>query len=243
MNQTRLIMGMPITIELSEMSGKDTAVVFNEAFDYFTYVDQKFSTYKEASEISRYNNKQLADKDLSADMQAVLELCAQTKRETNGYFDITHHGKVDPSGLVKGWSVYNAYKKLRAMGYTVFYIDAGGDIQVSGKVWTVGIKNPFKETELIKVLKLRDEGVATSGTYIRGQHVYNPLAAAKQLTEVVSVTVIGPNVYDADRFATAAFAMQKEGIRFIDSLNGFEGYMIDRNGIAAYTSGFEKYVA
>ena len=52
---------------------------------------------------------------------------------------------------------------------------------------------------------------------------------------------MGPNVLEADRFATAAFAMGREGIHFIESLKGFEGYAIDAKGIATMTSGFEVY--
>ena len=43
----------------------------------------------------------------------------------------------------------------------------------------------------------------------------------------MSITVIGPDVLEADRFATAAFAMGKDGIMFIEQLPGFEGYSID----------------
>lgn len=32
-----------------------------------------------------------------------------------------------------------------------------------------------------------------------------------------------------------------EGIEFISQLKGFEGYMIDKDGIATYTTGFERY--
>ncbi len=56
------------------------------------------------------------------------------------------------------------------------------------------------------------------------------------------MTVIGPDVYEADRFATAAFAMGRMGVAFVEGLDGFEGYMIDAQGIATYTSGFERYV-
>jgi len=49
-------------------------------------------------------------------------------------------------------------------------------------------------------------------------------------------------VYEADRFATAAFAMGKKGILFIESLTGFEGYAVDNKGIATYTNGFTAYV-
>jgi FAD:protein FMN transferase len=92
------------------------------------------------------------------------------------------------------------------------------------------------------VLALSDCGVATSGTAIRGQHIYDPLQPGVPLLEVLSLTVIGPNIYEADRFATAAFAMGKRGIQFIETLPGFEGYLIDANARATYTSRFERYV-
>lgn len=57
-----------------------------------------------------------------------------------------------------------------------------------------------------------------------------------------SVTVIGPNIYEADRFATAAFAMGRKGIQFIERLPWFEGYMIDAQARATLTSGLERYV-
>ena len=36
--------------------------------------------------------------------------------------------------------------------------------------------------------------------------------------------------------------MGRDGIVFIEQLEGFEGYMIDAQGIATLTSGFERYV-
>ena len=54
--------------------------------------------------------------------------------------------------------------------------------------------------------------------------------------------MIGPDICDADRFATAAFAMGRQGIFFIEALRGFEGYMIDRDQRATYTTGFHRYL-
>ena len=96
--------------------------------------------------------------------------------------------------------------------------------------------------QIVKTIVPGDRGVATSGTYVRGQHVYDPHAPGQRLDEVVSLTVIGPDIYEADCFATAAFAMGRAGILFIEQLDGFEGYMIDKYGQATLTSGFEGYV-
>ncbi len=233
-------MGMPITVEVADTDNSQLAI--EDVFSYFNYVDEKFSTYKDTSEITGINKGDIKEEDFSDDMKAVFRLSEKTKKETDGYFNIvTPDGKYDPSGLVKGWSIYIASKLLKERGSHEFYIDAGGDIQANGKYWKIGIKNPFNEKEIIKVIYVKDAGVATSGTYIRGQHIYNPHDKNKPITDIVSLTVVGPNIYEADRFATAAFAMGRDGITFIENLKGFEGYMIDHAGIATMTSGFEQY--
>jgi thiamine biosynthesis lipoprotein len=174
-----------------------------------------------------------------------LELCKITKKETNGYFDININGVIDPSGIVKGYAINEAYKILKNKGYNNFYVEIAGDIEISGKNnnknWKVGIQNPYNPKEIIKIVALTNKGIATSGNYIRGAHIYNP-KNKKPAQEIASITVIGPNVYDADRFATAAFAMGEKGIEFISFLKGFEGYMIKKDKTAVFTKGFEKHV-
>jgi thiamine biosynthesis lipoprotein len=244
MKQTELIMGMPVTVEIA--GGKDAASAISDTFAYFKEVDERYSTYKTTSEISRINEG-LPEDQWSDEMKLVLSLCEETKQATHGFFDITRDGKCDPSGLVKGWAIEQAAERLRGRGLKDFCLEAGGDFQVSGvsaggRPWKIGIRNPFNREEIIKVLTVSNEGVATSGTAIRGQHIYNPHAPAAPIEDIKSLTVIGPNIYEADRFATAAFAMGKEGIGFIESLPGFEAYMIDAGKTATFTSGFERYI-
>jgi thiamine biosynthesis lipoprotein len=238
-------MGMPVILEVvdSTVTGK----TFDDVFDYFGYVDRKFSTYKQDSEISLINRNELTLDESSDDMKTIFMLAEQTRLETDGYFDIERKGIYDPSGIVKGWAIYNAAEILRQACFENYFIYAGGDIQVSGKNeqgqdWRIGIQNPFNPAEIVKVLSIQNCGIATSGTYVRGQHIYNPKNPDEPIKGIVSLTVIGPNIYEADRFATAAFAMESAGINFLEKLEGFEAYMIDQHGTATYTSGFERYV-
>src|SRR5258708_10312671 len=179
-------------------------------------------------------------------MKAILALSEQTKKDANRYFDIEHDGLYDPAGIVKGWAIQNATDRLKAGGFRNFYIDAGGDISVAGnkdgKLWRIGIRNPFNRHENVKVLALTDRGIATSGTAIRGQHIYNPYDRNTPILEIVSLTVIRPDIYEADRFATAAFAMGRKCIQFLEQLTGFEGFLIDAQARATLTSEFERYV-
>lgn len=244
LTETRLIMGMPITLRLQD--ARATQGQLDAAFAFFQDVDERFSPFKSASDVARLNRGELADGDCSADLREILALAERTRLESHGYFDIMRDGVCDPSGIVKGWAIQRAADQLSAAGLASFYVDAGGDIQVAGLCdgapWRVGIRNPFNRQQIVKALAITDHGVATSGTAVRGQHIYNPHDLGASLTEVVSLTVIGPTILDADRFATAAFAMGRAGIRFIEDLSGFEGYMIDARGIATYTSGFPAYV-
>lgn len=239
-------MGMPITVEVLDATAgiEDLEPIFS----YFHSIDERFSVFKPTSEISRINSGDLEEGQYSDNMRTILKLSEETKTLTNGYFDIhMPDGRIDPSGLVKGWAIYRAALMLNEKGFKSFYVEAGGDIQHHGlnrhgEKWRVGIRNPFNVNEIIKVVHVGEEGVATSGTYIRGQHVFDPFQPKKPITEVVSLTVIGPNIYEADRFATAAFAMRERGIDFIEKLKNFEGYQIDNSGRATMTSGFEQYL-
>jgi thiamine biosynthesis lipoprotein len=244
MKETRLIMGMPIEIEIVDKNAKDT---LEAAFAYLVGVDNRFSTYKEESEISRINRGELSNAAASEEMKEVFALGEKTKKETHGYFDIRRpDGFIDPSGIVKGWAILNTAALIRDVGYENYFVNAGGDIASSGKntegkEWSFGIRSPFQSDEIVKVVYPKGYGIATSGSYIRGDHIYNPHAPEEKLHNIVSITVIGPDVLEADRFATTAFAMGKAGIAFIENLPGFEGYAIDAKGIATQTSGFAAY--
>lgn len=237
-------MGMPVTVDIAGVSG---ATLVEAVFDYFEHVDRRFSTYRTDSEISAINRGDLPIRDWSAEMMEVMALAAQTKDQTDGYFDIRKpDGSLDPSGIVKGWAIRNAAGIVRRAGVGDFFIEAGGDIQscgrnASGLDWSVGIRNPFNAEEIIKIVYPRGHGVATSGTYARGQHIYNPLGTGDPITEIVSLTVIGSDVLEADRFATAAFAMGREGIVFLEQAPGLEGYVVDSNSRATPTSGFGAF--
>lgn len=255
MTRTELIMGMPITVAIPDREALDregallpTPEAAAEAvFQSFREVDERFSPYKEASETSRIDRGELDPDQASLQMREVLALAEDTRRRTDGYFDVRFNGRFDPSGLVKGWAIWRAARILDDDGFVSFCIEAGGDIEVrgandEGKPWVIGIRSPFDPSLLIRRLSLPSCGIATSGTYIRGEHIWNPKTGAPA-NGIASLTVIGPNVYEADRFATAAFAMGARGMEFLAGLEGFDAYMVDGAATAVYTPGFGRYLA
>ncbi len=243
MLKTQILMGMPIMIDIV---GAIDDRLHRHAFEYFAAVDRRFSTFKANSEITAINRGLISAENHSEEMAEVLALAETTRWETGGSFDIRRpDGTIDPSGIVKGWAIRNAARLLRSAGATDFYVDAGGDVQPAGRNaagddWRAGIRNPFNPREIVKSVCLKGQGIATSGTYVRGPHIYDPHAPERPITDIISLTVIGPDVLEADRFATAAFAMGADGIQFVERQAGLEGYVIDATGIATMTSGFAE---
>lgn len=235
-------MGMPITIDVIG-DGAESAI--DAAFACLLSVDRRFSTYRSDSEISALNAGTIDAASLSEDMREVLAIAEKTRQQSQGYFDIRRaDGTLDPSGVVKGWAIRNAARLIGAAGFRDYFVEAGGDIQAAGRnraggEWRVGIRSPFDAAAIVKVIEPRGRGVATSGTYARGNHIYNPHAPGEAITGIVGLTVVAPDILEADRFATAAFAMGAEGIGFIEAMPDLEGYMIDAEGIATMTTGFE----
>lgn len=245
MKESRLIMGMPVSVDLRGGSPAD----FDRAFGVFESADERFSPFKPESELSRINRGELSPLEYSEDLREVLQLSKETNEQSNGYFDIkTPDGSLDPSGLVKGWAIQRAADLLADGGFEHFLIDAGGDMQTAGRnatgeKWRIGIRDPHEEGRALAArVALSGEGIATSGTYLRGEHIYDPKTARAVETPYASVTVIGPNVFEADRFATAAFAMGENALAFIERLPGFEAYAVGKDGAVSMTSGFARYL-
>lgn len=244
MKKEFVTMGMPAIVHVVDPHVRQRDI--DEVVKYFESIDRRFSTYKKDSEISRINAGGIAPEQYSKEMQKVFALCEQTKQETHNYFDIHINGILDPSGLVKGYAIWQAAEQLRVQGFMNIYVEIGGDIQVYGTdedrhLWAIGIRNPFNEKEIIKVVHLTNAGIATSGTSQRGTHIYDPIRQ-QVADDIASITVIAGSVYDADRYATAAFAMGVDGISWINEQKGYEGYAVMKDKKAYYTHGFNSYV-
>lgn len=248
MERCHIIMDMPITVSIPPMLGIEAPEeAFEAVFAFFREVDETLSPFKSDSEVSRISRGEAAIEDASPRMKEVLRICDETARQTHGYFSAWYKGKFDPSGVVKGWAVREASRLLAELGFASHCIDAGGDIEVRGtnaedRPWEIGIRNPFDPSTIIKVLHLSDRGIATSGTYFRGDHIYNPKTGQPVKGGVASLTVVGFDVCEADRLSTPAFAMGEEGIGFLASTPGIDAYVVDCEGIALFTPGLARYM-
>jgi thiamine biosynthesis lipoprotein len=233
------IMGMPIVVDVRDV---DDGAALEPIFDWFRWVDDTFSTYKEQSEISRLARGELELADAHPDVRSVLERCDELRGETGGYFDARAAGQLDPSGLVKGWSVDRAAALADEQGWRNYAINAGGDIRLRGgalpePVWRVGIQDPRDRDQIVAVVTGSDLAVATSGAYERGVHVVDP-HTGRPAEGLLSVTITGRDLATADAYATAAFAMGADGPLWTARLRGYEAMTVTADERSLRTPGF-----
>lgn len=235
-------MGMPVIVDLRDTHVGDEAV--DALFDWLHWVDATFSTYKPESEICRIDRGELAREDAHHEVRWVLAECERLAAQTGGYFDLRAgpDGRLDPSGLVKGWAVDRGAAILAAHGAENYAVNAGGDIRLRGgplpaERWRIGIQHPLERDRIAAVVETRDLAIATSGAYERGEHVFDP-HTHRPPTGVLSVTITGPDLATADAYATTAFAMGQRGAQWTSTLEGYETLTILADGRVLLTQGF-----
>jgi thiamine biosynthesis lipoprotein len=241
------VMGMPIAVDVRD-DGVDRAVL-DEVFDWLRFVDATFSTYRDDSEISRLNAGTLQRAETHPLVRTVLDRCDALREATGGWFDASavSPGAIDPTGLVKGWSIEHAATLLECAGARTYALNAGGDVRLRGRPqpdhgWRVGIQHPLRRDRIAAMLELDEGAVATSGAYERGAHIVDPHTGTAP-RDVLSVTVVGPDLGTADAYATAAFAMGRDGPAWTAELDGHEAMTILADGTVLTTSGFPSATA
>jgi FAD:protein FMN transferase len=231
------------------------AAALDAVFEWFSEVDTLFSTWRTDSEICRVGRDELNRRDAHAEVQAVLARCDELRGETNGAFDVTvaqraaqplqpGQAPIDPSGFVKGWAVERSAAMLHATGVQRFAIAAGGDVRLGGappgeRGWRVGIQHPLERDKVAAVVRVADAGVATSGRYERGDHVLDPRSGSPA-RDLLSATVVGPDLGTADAYATALMVMGPDrGLEWIRTRPGYEALVITGDQGLVRTPGFE----
>ena len=236
------VMGTVVSIDLRNCSRKDAVSGTASVVRWLHEVDALFSTYRPGSAISRIGRGELSPLHASAEVSWVLERCEELRQETDGYFDAWATGSLDPSALVKGWSVQRAADALAARGLTDFCLTAGGDVvsrgsRRDGLPWRIGIQHPKDHGAVAAVVHANGLAVATSGTYERGEHIVDPHTRAHP-AGLLSVTVCGPDLGTADAYATAAFAMGHKGADWTLGLHGYEAMTVLDDDRVYRTPGF-----
>lgn len=153
----------------------------------------------------------------------VVQLCEQARTSTGGVFDPwAVPGGFDPSGLVKGWAVQRAAQSLQRLGLQFFAIDGSGDIVCRGGEdvavpWHIGIQHPDRRDAVMKTVRMFSGATATSGTYVQGDHIVNPMSAERGLAGRAA-TVVGSDAVWCEVWATTAVVLGVRALEQVHSL-------------------------
>jgi len=246
------IMGLPMSIHVRgpQAPGPGVTAAVETAFSQLRADEAMFSTWQPDSPVSRIKDGRDRLVDAHPRIRHVAALCELAGHRTGGSFAAWLPGpdgrqRFDPTGLVKGWAVEQAFTgllaDLRTLGPHDALICAGGDIAVACSrtdtpSWVVAVEDPRDRSRTLRTLELRTGAVATSGSAARGKHIVDPStgAAAEGL---LSATVIGPKLTWADVYATAAFVKGAAALPWIATLPDHAGILVGTDGAVSTIAG------
>ena len=169
--------------------------------------------------------------------------------------------RVHLGGIAKGYALDEMRKVFQQYGIRDGLIDLGASSLYAlgkndkGTAWSIGIRHPRKEKELLAKAELSDEMLSTSGDYerffeqegTRYHHILDPLTCRPAENGIVSVTVVvADGTEDAgmlsDLFSTAVFVMGTEkGKKFLETLPpSVSAEITTADGRILTVHGFEK---
>ncbi len=136
---------------------------------------------------------------------------------------------LDFNAIAKGYAVDVIGEFLESKNSQDYLVEIGGEIRARGinlekkSEWKVGIDDPNFDGEqsYSKVISLKDESMATSGTYRkfkiddngnRYAHIIDTKTGYPSKTNILSVSVIAEDCMTADAYATAFQAMGIERV-------------------------------
>lgn len=191
------------------------------------------------------NNKFLTD---STTIDSLMKYVGFNKIGLKGFNVIkAKESYLEFNAIAKGYGIDVIANYLESKAVDNYLVDIGGDMRVAGinleskKGWTVGIDDPnFDGTQSYsKVITIKDEAMATSGTYRkfktdengnRYAHIINTKTGYPTKTNILSVSVIAPNCMLADGYATAFQAMGIDKVTwFLNSHPELKVYFIYEN--------------
>jgi len=115
--------------------------------------------------------------------------------------------KLDLSGIAKGYAVDAVADLLQAEGYRHCLVEIGGElvgrgIRPDGEPWWVDLETPVAGLAPFRIA-LHECAVATSGTYVRGDHNLDPATGHPAAHHVISASVLHASAMHADAWASA----------------------------------------
>lgn len=151
------------------------------------------------------------------------------------------------NAIAKGYAVDVIGEYLESLNINNYLVEIGGEIRVKGlnsekqSNWKVGVEEPnfHGEQSILKAIVLKNEAMATSGTYRkfkvdengnRYAHIIDTETGYPSKTNLLSISVIADKCMIADAYATAFKAMGIEKVKtFLKSHPELKVFLIFEN--------------
>ena len=154
----------------------------------------------------------------------------KTYRQNDKIIKLNPNVYLDFNAIAKGYAVDVIGEFLESKNSTNYLVEIGGEIRAKGEnvekksPWKVGVEAPNfnQEQSVLKAISLKDEAMATSGTYRkfktdedgnRYSHIIDTQTGYPSKTNLLSISVIAQDCMTADAYATAFKAMGTEKIK------------------------------
>ncbi|MFB4296228.1 FAD:protein FMN transferase [Actinomadura sp. NTSP31] len=238
------VMGTVFSFDIRSPRTPEITVALAQAVAWLHRVDRVFSTYRADSQVSRLARGEVRLGECDPEVAEVLAMCEEAERDTGGAFSAAPAGRLDPSGLVKGWAIERASTILHDAGARDHCVNGGGDVQARGEAapgepWRIGLADPADPGALVAVVAGSDLAVATSGTAERGHHIVDP-RTGRPAAALASLTLVGRHLTEVDALATAAFVMGDAARGWASARPGVEAFAVGRDRTRWWTPGFER---
>lgn len=149
---------------------------------------------------------------------------------------------LDFGGIAKGWAAQKAAQQLAPIAPVL--VNAGGDIAVTALQrddlpWMVGVINPFQADKDLAILEVGQCGVATSGidfrqwhqNGVKRHHIIDPRTGLPAQTDLMSATVIAPDVMQAEMAAKIAMISgSRTALEWINDQPWLQSILVLANG-------------
>lgn len=145
--------------------------------------------------------------------------------------------QLDLGGIAKGYAADEVKKIAEKNNINSAFVNLGGNVLVIGnKVddskWRVGIQDPRQgRGSVMAVVETSDKTIVTSGNYERYfeedgkiyHHLLDPYTGYPADTNLLSVSIISENSFDADALSTSTYILGLEkGMEFIENMEDIE---------------------
>ena len=174
------------------------------------------------------------------------------------YAEITKAGvNLDLGGIAKGYAAEEVKKVVQEYDVEHAFVNLGGNVlvigdKVDGSPWKIGIQDPRAgRGNVMAVIDAVDLTIVTSGNYERYfkedgklyHHILDPQTGYPADNNLLSVSIISKNSFDADALSTAVYVMGLEkGMEFIESMENIDVMFITKELDVYLSSGLKEIV-